>query len=426
MTDSEIPLAHRKGLSQRIVYFLAITLVLIGLLNAMPGIPGIDDLARDIAGDPRFVIRKFRFEYYYPFFFALMMLTVALHHSMWRSWADKSRLRRAFGLFMDLALVTMAIAISLTYIVEIESVCVVDQITGDRARLIAESLKIEKENAAIFGLPEPETVEDPQCLYTTEGWIVAIVGLAVVVFPFLQRQGLGISPRPGRDTDRGLHHRHRPDLVFRRPRGHGQVPRHQARRRSALALGRATARPRHPDQQRVGPARTLPRHHPQRDLPIPDPGLAVRRLGGRQVADQACLPLDAAPPGRTRPCRHRVVRHVRDDLGRTHRQRAVDGRPDDSDDDQARFFPDLRRRDGGRRLVGRLDHAARDGGCGLRAGGADRGSLQRRDRRGRDSGDRLFPLPVPVGGLPVAEAEDRGLRPVDRGGCASRARTSTT
>ena len=182
MTDAEPLRSHRKGLTDRIVYFLAISLVLIGLVNATPGIPGLDDLARDIAGDPRFVIRKFRFEYYYPFFFALMMLTVALHHSMWRSWAGKSHLRRGFGLFMDLALVAMAIGISLTYIIEIESVCIIDQITGDRARLIAESLKIEKENAAIFGLPEPETVEDPQCLNTTEGWIVAIVGLAVVVF----------------------------------------------------------------------------------------------------------------------------------------------------------------------------------------------------------------------------------------------------
>ena len=182
MTDPEIPRAVDRGLSKRVVYFLSIALVLIGLINAMPGIPGLDDWVKDVTGDPHFIIRKFPFEYYYPFFFGLMMLTVALHHSMWRSWTDKSRLRRGFGLFMDLALITMAIAISLTYIVEVESVCIIDRITGDRARLIAESLKIEKENAEIFGLPPPETVEDPQCLHTTQGWIVAIVGLAIVVF----------------------------------------------------------------------------------------------------------------------------------------------------------------------------------------------------------------------------------------------------
>lgn len=182
MTDPEIPRVADRGFGKRVVYFLSISLVLIGLVNAMPGIPGLDDWVRDVTGDPRFIIRKFPFEYYYPFFFALMMLTVALHHSMWRSWAGKSGLRRGFGLFMDLALVAMAIGISLTYIVEVESVCLIDQFTGDRARLFAEAMKIEKENAAIFGLPEPETVEDPQCLNTTEGWIVAIVGLAIVVF----------------------------------------------------------------------------------------------------------------------------------------------------------------------------------------------------------------------------------------------------
>ena len=182
MSENVIPGPVRRGLSHRIVYVLSIALVVVGLINMMPGIPGLDDLARDIAGNPRFIIRKFPYEYYYPLYFAAMMLTVALHHSMWRAWTDKSRLRRGFGLFMDLALVTMAIAISLTYLVEFESVCLIDRITGDRARLIAESLKVEQETAKLLGLPEPLTVEDPQCLYTTGGWIVAIVGLAIVVF----------------------------------------------------------------------------------------------------------------------------------------------------------------------------------------------------------------------------------------------------
>ena len=76
----------------------------------------------------------------------------------------------------------MALTISVTYLVEIESVCIIDQLTGDRARLIAESLRIEKENAELFGLPEPTTVDDPKCLSTTGPWLVLIIGLAVVVF----------------------------------------------------------------------------------------------------------------------------------------------------------------------------------------------------------------------------------------------------
>ena len=34
----------------------------------------------------------------------------------------------------------------------------------------------------MFGLPEPTTVDDPKCVGTTGGWLVLIVGLAVVVF----------------------------------------------------------------------------------------------------------------------------------------------------------------------------------------------------------------------------------------------------
>ena len=48
--------------------------------------------------------------------------------------------------------------------------------------MIAESMQIEKDNAALFGLPEPTTVDDPQCLNTTGPWLVLIIGLAIAVF----------------------------------------------------------------------------------------------------------------------------------------------------------------------------------------------------------------------------------------------------
>ena len=167
---------------RRIAFWLAILLVLIGMTNAMPGIPGLDAWVAEATGSTDFAIRKFPFEYYYPFAFALMMVIVALNHSVWREWRDRRPSRRWLGLAMDVALVAMALLIALTYLVEIESVCLIDQLTGDRARLLAESLRIEKENAELFGLPEPTTVDDPQCLNTTGGWLVAIVGAAIVVF----------------------------------------------------------------------------------------------------------------------------------------------------------------------------------------------------------------------------------------------------
>ena len=166
----------------KIVYWLTVAMVIIGLINMTPGIPGYDDLAESLLGIKGATFRKFPFEWFYPGFFALMMLIVALKHSIWRSWVDRSLWRRRFGLFLDIALVLMAATISITYVVEIEAICLIDQITGDRARLIEESLKAERELAELLGMKPPTTIDDPKCVNTTGGWLVLIVGLAIVIF----------------------------------------------------------------------------------------------------------------------------------------------------------------------------------------------------------------------------------------------------
>ncbi len=182
MTDATAQTPEKKDIGLKVLYVLSVAMVLIGLINATPGIPGYDALAARITGESGAQFRKFPFEWFYPFFFALMMLIVALKHSMWRDWKEKSPTRRKLGLFMDLALVLMAFTVSFTYLVEIESVCAIDRITGDRERLINESLEAAKAFSESLGLPAPTTVEDPQCVNTTGGWLVAIVGLAIIVF----------------------------------------------------------------------------------------------------------------------------------------------------------------------------------------------------------------------------------------------------
>ena len=181
--SSEAPArATRADSGEKLVYWLALLLVIVGLLNAMPGIPGVDDAFAGFLGFKHFVIRKYPYEYFYPAAFALMMIIVVLKHSLWRELANSSPVRRGFGLALDVALLVAAIAISTTYMVEIEAVCLVDQITGQRAELIANSLAAEIEFAETYGLPVPDSVEDPQCINTTEGWLVAIIGLSVAVF----------------------------------------------------------------------------------------------------------------------------------------------------------------------------------------------------------------------------------------------------
>ena len=172
----------RVDLGEKLVYWLALALVIVGLLNAMPGIPGVDAAFAGLFGFKDFAIRKYPYEYFYPIAFAVMMIIVALKHSLWRELADSSPIRRRLGLALDIALVAAAVAISLTYMVEIEAVCLIDQITGERAELIAKSLAEEIAFAEDFGLPVPDSVEDPQCINTTGVWLAAIIGLSVVVF----------------------------------------------------------------------------------------------------------------------------------------------------------------------------------------------------------------------------------------------------
>ncbi len=169
-------------LGEKLVFWLALALVIVGMLNAMPGIPGIDNAFEGFLGFKNFTIRKYPYEYFYPIAFAVMMIIVALKYSLWREHADSSVVRRRLGLMLDIALVVSAVAISMTYMVEIEAVCLVDQITGERSQLIARSLAEEIEFAEAYGLPVPDSVDDPQCINTTGVWLAAIIGLSVVVF----------------------------------------------------------------------------------------------------------------------------------------------------------------------------------------------------------------------------------------------------
>ena len=182
MSGESPTLKPTTDLGQHLVYWLALALVIVGLLNAMPGIPGVDEAVSGWFGLKNFTLRKYPYEYFYPIAFAVMMIIVALKHSLWREYANASKLRRKLGLVLDIALAVAAVSISLTYMVEIEAVCLVDQITGERAELIAKSLAEEIEFAESFGLPVPDSVDDPQCINTTGAWLAAIIGLSVAIF----------------------------------------------------------------------------------------------------------------------------------------------------------------------------------------------------------------------------------------------------
>ncbi len=181
MSDDSVNLPPGNDIAKRIGLILAFVLVVAGLVHNIPTIPGLDQLARNVFGD-EFVYRKFPTEYFYPIMFFTMMLIVATEHSWARTWKREAPALRGYGWLMDIALVLAGLSIAAAYMIEIESICLLDQITGKRAELIELAFQKEAETAILLGQPAPTTVDDPQCFYTTGMWLFAIVGLSTVVF----------------------------------------------------------------------------------------------------------------------------------------------------------------------------------------------------------------------------------------------------
>ena len=168
--------------AERLTFWLGLILVVVGLMNVTPAIPGWDEFWRTLTGVESLKVRRFPTEWLYPIIFFWMMVIVMLKHSIWRSWIDKDPLVRWFGLFLDIALVIAALSISLSYLIELDAVCLIDVLTGDRSRLVAEALQAEIDYAELLGLPIPDTADNPKCLNTTFGWLPFILFGAVIIF----------------------------------------------------------------------------------------------------------------------------------------------------------------------------------------------------------------------------------------------------
>jgi TRAP transporter 4TM/12TM fusion protein len=165
-----------------IIAFLTFSLVVIGMVHTLPTLPGLDQWVREFTGNPLLAIRRFPFEYLNPFVFALMMTIVVFKHSFYHAFKDRGSLTAGLGLTADVVFITMVYAVAWTYLMEIEAVCIIDRITGERAELIAKALLAEKEYAESMGLPVPITVDDPSCINNAGLWLFAIVGFGVLVF----------------------------------------------------------------------------------------------------------------------------------------------------------------------------------------------------------------------------------------------------
>lgn len=170
--------ADATGIGRRLAIVLGFLLVAVGLLNTMPEIPGLQTWARELTGQNFLRVSGFPPEFFYPPAFLLMMVIVALDASVYRAWkADKPHLAW-LGLMLDAGLIFAAFLASFGYLVEIDSVCLIDQITGERARLIQDAA--ERSAGVIPGISFEAEV--PACQARFGIWIIPLLFTIITLF----------------------------------------------------------------------------------------------------------------------------------------------------------------------------------------------------------------------------------------------------
>ena len=144
----------------------------------MPEIPGLQSWAREVTGQDFLRLSGFPPEFFYPPVFMLMMAIVALDASVYRAWkVDKPHLAW-LGLLLDASLILAAFLASFGYLVEIDSVCLIDQITGERARLIQDAA--ERSAGVIPGMSFEAEV--PACQARFGIWIIPLLFTIITLF----------------------------------------------------------------------------------------------------------------------------------------------------------------------------------------------------------------------------------------------------
>ncbi|KEJ90055.1 TRAP transporter permease [Sulfitobacter donghicola] len=171
------PIEPRR-FGQRLALVLAFILVVVGMLNTMPEIAGLQDWAREVTGRRFFRVSGFPPEYLYPPIFVLMMLIVALDASIYRAWRKTRPSLAWLGGLLDFGLVFAAVLAAVGFWVEIDSVCLIDQITGERARLIQDAA--ERSANVIPGMSFDAEV--PACQARFGVWIIPLLFTIITLF----------------------------------------------------------------------------------------------------------------------------------------------------------------------------------------------------------------------------------------------------
>ncbi|MEP3783314.1 MAG: TRAP transporter fused permease subunit [Ascidiaceihabitans sp.] len=174
MSDTHV----NRGIGRTWAIALGFLLVVVGMLNTMPEIPGLQDAARTLTGQPFLRVSGFPPEFFYPPIFLLMMLIVALDASVYRAWKVSRPHLAWLGLLLDAGLILAAFLASFGYLVEVDSVCLIDQFTGERARLISDAAA--RSEGVIPGISFDAEV--PACQGRFGIWIIPLLFTIITLF----------------------------------------------------------------------------------------------------------------------------------------------------------------------------------------------------------------------------------------------------
>jgi hypothetical protein len=177
MNDEIMTSDRRMPIGKKIAAILAFALVIVGMINTLPEIHGVQDSLRELTGVKFLRISGFTTEYFYPPVFFAMMLIVALDASMYREFKAAQK-NKYIGLAMDVGLVLGAFLGAFGYLVEIDSICLIDQMTGVREQLIQEAL--ERSQGVIPGISFEAEV--PACQARFGIWILPLLFTIITQF----------------------------------------------------------------------------------------------------------------------------------------------------------------------------------------------------------------------------------------------------
>ncbi len=178
---SEVQVEPSDHWTGRFALGLAFILVMLGMANNLPNIPGFLELVQlvpGLGGIPR--ISKYSSEYFFPLMFVLMMVIALLVTSFGRDWAARSPIRLWLGITLDVLMLAAVLSMAVVYLIEHEQVCLIDTLDGERARLMAETAARADEYRAIFGIDPVE--EFPDCQTNLANWILPFLLIALAIF----------------------------------------------------------------------------------------------------------------------------------------------------------------------------------------------------------------------------------------------------